>query len=223
MQLSAQRVLFVGNSLTLANGLPAMVSALADAAGDPPIVTRTVASGGVSLEDHWRQGEARLALARGGWSAIVLQQGPSSQPDSQDLLREFVRLFDRDARKVKARVALYMVWPPRSGPGTFAQVSLSYSRAAADVGGLLLPVGDVFRDALAIDPRLALLGPDGFHPTPLGTLLAAIVIHQRLSARAVPFVPAMLESPTAAFAPIRLAAETMQVFRTAASRTAVHQ
>jgi hypothetical protein len=56
-----RRVLFIGNSLTLANGLGAMVEALARAAGDPPIEARSVAIAGYSLEDHWHSGDARRA------------------------------------------------------------------------------------------------------------------------------------------------------------------
>jgi hypothetical protein len=211
-----QRVLLIGNSLTLANGLGSMIEALARAAGNPPIETRTVAIGGYSLEDHWTQGDARRALRDGGWSTVVLQQGPSSLPESRDLLREYVGRFDAEARRAGARVALFMVWPPRSGPGTYAQVSQSYRSAAADVHGLLLPAGDAFRAALEKDPGAPLFDADGFHPSPLGTYLAAIVIYQALSNRAEPFVPATLESPERRFPPIVLAPGAVSLLRSAA-------
>ena len=83
------RVLFVGNSLTATNDLPAAVRALAAEAGRRPVETRTVAPGGVSLEEHWRSTGAREALAEGPWDAIVLQQGPSSLPDSRAHLRAY--------------------------------------------------------------------------------------------------------------------------------------
>ncbi len=74
-------MLFIGNSLTAANRLGPMIEALARASGGPSIETRTVAYGGYSLEDHWTGGDARRTLAEGGWSTVVLQQGPSSQSD----------------------------------------------------------------------------------------------------------------------------------------------
>src|SRR5262245_23603813 len=70
------RVLFIGNSLTYVNDLPAMVTALADSAGAGPLVVESVVFGGYSLEDHWNQGDALRAIERGGWSVVVLQQGP---------------------------------------------------------------------------------------------------------------------------------------------------
>src|SRR5580765_1072260 len=67
------QVLFVGNSLTAANDLPAVVASLSRGA----IAYRTVAPGGVSLEDHWTLTGARDALDGGTWDYVVLQQGPS--------------------------------------------------------------------------------------------------------------------------------------------------
>ena len=57
------RVLFVGNSLTAANDLPGVVESVSGGR----IVTRTVAPGGVSLEDHWTLTGAREALDDGPW------------------------------------------------------------------------------------------------------------------------------------------------------------
>ena len=68
------RVLFIGNSLTTANGLADMVEELASMAGDPAIDATVVAAGGHSLEDHWTLGEARRALGSGPWNAVVLRR-----------------------------------------------------------------------------------------------------------------------------------------------------
>ena len=51
------RVLFVGNSLTATNDLPAVVATLAKTLGPSEIEYRTIAPGGVSLEDHWARGD----------------------------------------------------------------------------------------------------------------------------------------------------------------------
>ena len=50
--------------------------------------------GGFSLEDHWNQGTAQRRIAEGGWSVVVLQQGPSSLPESQVDLRAWTARFD---------------------------------------------------------------------------------------------------------------------------------
>jgi len=66
------RVLFVGNSLTATNDLPAQVAALAAGTGRW-LEYRTVAFGGYNLEDHWNNGEARRALAGGGRDFVELR------------------------------------------------------------------------------------------------------------------------------------------------------
>jgi hypothetical protein len=169
------RILFIGNSLTYANDLPATVCALARAASRNA-VCESVAKPDYSLEDHWNERDARRAIAR-GWDVVVLQQGPSALPESRRLLVEYTKRFDAEIRQAGARTALYMVWPSQTRRGDFEAVSRSYAAAATSVGGLLMPVGDAWRSAWAIDARLPLYSPDGLHPSGLGTYLAALVVY----------------------------------------------
>jgi hypothetical protein len=189
------RVLFIGNSLTEANGLPAMVETLSRQGGGTPIGTASVVFGGFSLEDHWNQGTAQRRIAEGGWSIVVLQQGPSSLPENQVNLRDWTARFDTVIRAGGARTALYMVWPESNRLEAFDAVSLSYARAAEGVGGMLLPVGEAWRAVWRRDPQVPLYGPDGFHPTPAGTYLAALVIYQQISGRSPVGLPAGTAMP----------------------------
>ena len=181
------RILFIGNSLTYANDLPGMVCALARSAGRQAIC-ESVAKPDYGLEEHWDDQEARRAIRR-GWDIVVLQQGPSSLPESRRLLISYTRRFDAEIRKAGARTALYMVWPSRTRRGDFPGVSQSYTAAAADVKGQLLVAGEAWRAAWAADPSLQLYGPDGFHPSPIGTYLAALVIYEQLFAAPAPPTP----------------------------------
>jgi hypothetical protein len=174
------RVLFIGNSLTAANDLPAMVEALAKANGEA-IVTRMVAIPNYSLEDHWNRGDAKRAIAEGGWSFVVLQQGPSALPESRVLLVEYARRFAAETAKIHARTALFMVWPASSRAFDFDGVRLSYEAAAREVGGVFLAAGEAWRTAWRSDAKLEFYGTDGFHPTKLGSYLAAVVVYQGLT------------------------------------------
>jgi len=183
----ATRLLFIGNSLTYANDLPGRVCALARAAGRPA-VCESVAKPDYSLEDHWNDRDARRAIAR-GWDLVVLQQGPSALPESRVLLVEFARRFDGEIRKTGARTALYMVWPSRARRADFDRVSESYAIAATAVGGQLLPVGDAWQSAWAIDPSLTLYDPDGLHPSSTGTYLASLAIYRGIFNEPAPTLP----------------------------------
>ena len=154
------------------------------------ISTASVVTGGFSLEDHWNQGTAQRRIAEGGWSIVVLQQGPSSLPESQVSLREWTARFDGLNRTHGGRTALYMVWPESERRSVFDAVSLSYTRAADDVSGMLFPVGEAWLGAWRRDPAMPLYGPDGFHPTVTATYLAALVIYQQISGRSPVGLPA---------------------------------
>jgi hypothetical protein len=184
------RALFIGNSLTVSNDLPGMFEAVAKSAGVEDVTQRAVAVGGFSLQDHWDRGAARRAIRDGRWTHVVLQQGPSSLPESEAQLREVVKKFAAEARAGGARVVLYGVWPPRVRLEALDAVTTSYARAAADVGGSLVAVGEGWRAAWRRDASLPLYGADDFHPSPLGTYLAALMFVERLTGRTPIGLPA---------------------------------
>jgi hypothetical protein len=75
---TAHRILFVGNSLTYTNGLPATVAAIASAAGD--IIQVAMAAGpDLALIDHLDGATNAVQLLHDStWDYVVLQQGPTT-------------------------------------------------------------------------------------------------------------------------------------------------
>jgi hypothetical protein len=175
------RVLMIGNSLTNANLLVEMVEALADSAGLRWEVEPLV--GGGSLEDHWIRGTVQPTITRTRYDVVVLQQGPSSLPESRVHLRHWSAVYDEAIRATGGRTALYMVWPEAARIEVFDRVRDSYALAAADVGGRFLPAGEAWRAAWRRDPATALYGPDAFHPSSLGSYVAALAIVAGLTDR----------------------------------------
>jgi hypothetical protein len=184
------RVLFVGNSLTHTNDLPAVVATLARGLGTE-IEYGTIAPGGTSLEDHWNAGQVPAAIASGKWDAVVMQQGPSALPESQANLREWAQRLAELAREHGARPALLTVWPEGYCVNALSDVIVSYANAARAAGAELYPAGVAWQSAWSRTPSLPFYGPDGFHPSPLGTYLAALVVTAGLTGQ---------EPPAAAFA-----------------------
>lgn len=173
------RVLFVGNSLTETNDLPREVAALAAASGRK-LEYQTITFGGFNLEDHWNRGDARTALATRRWDVVVMQQGPSALPESQADLRRWATTWADEARAAGTRPALLTVWPESFRRSALREVIASYRRAAQAAHAELLPAGRAWGWIWFCDQRIPLYGPDGFHPSALGTHTAALVVYGRL-------------------------------------------
>lgn len=171
------RILFIGNSLTSANNLPSLVQQLGASNSARPVVVTSVAFGGYSLEDHWNQGAALAAIRQGGWDLVVMQQGPSALPESRTNLVEWTGRFAVEIRKVGARPAVYMVWPPLDSESDWDAVTASYAAAAAAANAVLFPAGEALRSAYHANPGMPLFDTDGFHPAPLGSEGVALVIY----------------------------------------------
>lgn len=185
-------MLFVGNSLTYVNNLPGVLEAMADSGGRPLLETRMIAKPDYRLEDHWNDGEALTALAKGGWNLVVLQQGPSSLETSRTLLIEYARRFAENIRQVGARPALYQVWPTADRAVDFPRANESYRVAADTVQGVLFPVGEAWLAAQRIDASIPLYAFDGLHPSVEGSYLAALVMYATVYARSPIGLPATL-------------------------------
>jgi hypothetical protein len=186
------RVLFIGNSFTFSNDLPAIIEALA-ASRKHRLTYESITFPNLSLEDQWNRGEAQQAIARGKWDVVVLQQGPSSLEESRRLLLEYTRRFSNLIRAAGAKPALYMVWPSRQRFADFDRVVESYALAAREVDGSLLPVGQAWRAAWKRDATLPLYDRDNFHPSVAGSYLAALVIYQKLFGDSPIGLPARLK------------------------------
>ena len=102
----AQRVLFVGNSLTYVGDIPGLIERLARATGARPVDTTCACLPGISLADQLEGSLARDAIARGGWDAVVLQE--ESQVtflggDTGPALDTFTRLLDGRTDRTRTR------------------------------------------------------------------------------------------------------------------------
>ena len=203
----AHRVLFIGNSLTATNNLPATIAAIARSGGDS-ISFKAVVGPGLALIDHFNGATDALAKIReGGWDYVVLQQGPTSTGGvCQDSLILWSTMFASRIEAVGATTALFMVWPVGDRFAYFDNVRTAYQLAAQAAHGVFLPAGEAWRAAWVTHSGLPLYGPDDFHPSPMGTFLAALEIYERLSGRDVRTLP-----PVAFANGVRLAVPTDMV------------
>jgi len=188
------RVLFLGNSLTAGNDVPALVQAMALLQGVDLQYT-ALHPGGYAIEDHWRDGH-QARLQTGDYDVLVLQQGPSTLPDSQAHLRSWTITWAAEARRFGTRPALYMIWPVRTQPNGFALVSESYRNAALAADAVVFPAGEAWQAALRADPSVQLYSGDDLHARPAGSFLAAMVIARGLVSLDPARVPASVRGIT---------------------------
>ena len=176
---SVKSILFIGNSLTYTNDLPAMVVALAKAKGIE-LKTETLAFPNYALEDHWNIGQMQELIKSGGFDFVVLQQGPSSQNEGRAMLLDYGARIKALCDTTKTRVAFFMVWPAFANLQTFDGVIKNYTDAASVTNSLLCPVGAVWKKHFEDTKEYSYYGPDLFHPSPKGTEIAAKVIVDNL-------------------------------------------
>lgn len=200
------RVLFVGNSYTFYNDLPAVVSRIGDAAAragrGPAVESASVTVGGATMRNHWDTGDAPRRIMNESWDAVVLQ-GQSVEPALNFTeFRTYGARFGMLANTQRARPVYFATWPRRADDAVYAQswsggtpeafngrLHTAYGQVAAQVMGAVAPVGNVWMAALAARPSVTLYDADGSHPSPAGSWLAACVIYRALAG-----VPAPPES-----------------------------
>lgn len=172
------RVLFVGNSYTFVNDLPAMVRQMSvDAGQSRPLDVKHVTFSGASLEEHWKRHDVQDELAKANYDYVVIQDHSMMPVKNPDLTRQYVRLIADLARKDGAQPILYLTWARQNNPTMQAQLDSVYTPLAKETGALLAPVGQAWQKALADQPQPGLFLPDGSHPSFTGTYLTASVFY----------------------------------------------
>ena len=196
----AINVLFVGNSLTYVNDLPSTVAAIGASVGDTIRVAAAVGPD-LALIDHLHgASDAVGQMRRGGWTFVVLQQGPTPAGICRDSLVLWTSLYAPHLRGSSATLALMMPWPGSTHLDLYDEVRVSFEAAALGVGGVFVPAGEAWRTVQHSNPEQSLYGPDGFHPSPVGTFLAALVIYERITGRDPRTLPAQAFSAGRALA-----------------------
>ncbi len=180
------RVLFVGNSLTFVNDLPAVFAELARSGGLEVEVDMS-AQGGWACADHATSAVTLAKIEQQDWDFVILQEQstlPALAVQREEQMAPAVRLLDEKIRASGAKTVLFMTWGQRDGqPSTGfqdfgemqAHLRAGYMEVADELDVWVAPVGVAWQYALAQEPQLSLWQGDGLHPAPEGTYLSACV------------------------------------------------
>lgn len=194
------RVLFVGNSYTYVNDLPAVLVAMARAGGATALEVDSVTVGGATLRNHWETNTAPTRIMAGGWDAVVLQEQSVTPVLNYTEFRTYGVRFANLITTHRARPVFYATWPRAAGDVVYAQawsggslpvfgrrLDQAYAQVAAMVeGSTVAHVGTAWMASLTANPAIDLYASDGSHPSTAGTWLAACVLYRALTGVAPP-------------------------------------
>lgn len=193
-------VLFIGNSYTYVNDLPALFKNLA-ATGGKNVHAEMEAPGGYMLVNHLNRISSIDAIKRGIWDYVVLQE------QSQTPVIEYLRYNSMypSARKLDSIIkqynpgavtVFYMTWGRKNGGQQCIDTSCSpvftnffhmqdslkssYTKISNTLGALLSPAGEAWRTARIIRPGVNLWDMDESHPTLDGSYLTACVFFAKI-------------------------------------------
>jgi hypothetical protein len=209
--LSAQRaphgtrVLFIGNSYTYFNNLPAIFARLAEAAGAGPVEVGMVAPGGMRLSDHWTRGDALPTLRGSRWDVVVLQDQSTlgvgyylngqARVATDELFAPFADRWVAEVKHRGARPILYLTWARKATPEDQAALNRAYGRAARRTRAEVAPVGIAWASARELTANDELYVADGSHPAPAGSYLAACTLVAAVFGRKTEGLPGRIAGP----------------------------
>ena len=192
------KVLFIGNSFTFYNDMPKMVDSLARKQKwiKNPLAIESVVKGGQRLSGHLADKRLYKALDKGDWDFVVVRE-QSSEPalSTADVIEKVYPNAQRldsliKATNPKAKVVYYMTWGHKYGfredmpdypmintyEGMQERLITTYLEMTYANDGICAPVGMAWRTVRHERPNLILYKDDSYHPSKLGSYLAANVI-----------------------------------------------
>ena len=185
------RILFIGNSYTYYNELWDRVAELAVQNGIAVSVDHVVKGGAklsLMLDPTSEEGQAviqRLSAAR--YDTVVLQDHSlRTILDPKGFAADVADLHAMIEQN-GAKTLLYQTWSRHPSSAKLTELGLThesmtrtiaeqYGSVGRAIGARVAHVGEAFYDVVCNHPEIDLYDPDGSHPSPAGTALAALCI-----------------------------------------------
>ncbi len=168
------KILFIGNSFTARNNVPALLAQLAESRGTQ-VQHRLISAGGASLRMHWNKGDVQKAIAQMRYDYVVLQEQSTLPVKNAVRMHENVRLFDEPIKASGAKMALYLTWARQNAPDAQKAITSAYTTIGEELGATVIPVGVAWQNFIRTHKSPVLHDKDGSHPSMAGSYLAACV------------------------------------------------
>ena len=172
------RILFIGNSHTYFNDMPATVAAMAREEGFACEVTM-IAHGGWFLEQHVQEPDVRFNILYGHYDYVVLQE--HSHPfGPEEKFFEAVRKLNEWIREAESKPVIYMTWAKKDEEQEQARMTSVHEQVAHEIGALVAPVGKYWWDYRRSWPDMEMYYEDGAHASSHGSHFAAKYIWETI-------------------------------------------
>ena len=183
------KVLFVGNSLTYCNDMPAiMIGLIEQEQPDRPLKVAMLTGPGVTLHDHYRSGRLKEVLQEHGpWDWVVLQENGGLPLANPEEVQHYTRLLAEQVRNSGARPIVYVDWtnPPVSDADGRGYYGIA-RRLQIDT----VPVSDIWHALREELLDCSLLRADGIHPRFVGSYVVAYACASKFLGKAPANLPA---------------------------------
>ncbi len=164
----AIKILFIGNSFTFYNVLPAVLASFIDNKLHRPTKIYQQTLGGATLVSHWKQGVAqRMITESGPWDYVVLQAHSEEAlgEKNQKNFYEYAKRFDGIIKASHAKTIFFETWADKNNIKAQHDITLSYTNLSKQISATVIPVGQSFFYAEANDKSLSLYDKDNHHPS----------------------------------------------------------
>ncbi len=144
------------------------------------IKTKSLCFPNYAIIDHLDKGLLQNLLTKEKFDYVIIQQGPSSQPEGKKMLVEDGAKIKTLCNQYKTTLGYFMVWPSKRYYHTFDKVIDNHETAAKKNNAVLFSVGKKWKAYNLYEKLQNTYDRDNFHPSKAGSFLAALTIFHQL-------------------------------------------
>ncbi|MBA3828461.1 MAG: hypothetical protein H0X33_05955 [Taibaiella sp.] len=196
---TTRKILFIGNSYTYTNSMPAMLQSLAAAMGDTLVFSQSD-PGGYTFEEHCSYAPTISLIFSQQWDMVVLQEQselPSFSPSQVDTqVYPYAHKLDSMIRTNDSctQTMFMMTWGHADGDrancaiypfictydGMQLRLRESYLQMTKDNNAIVAPVGAAWKVVRDSFPSIGLYQSDNVHPALTGSYLQTCVLYSSI-------------------------------------------
>jgi hypothetical protein len=178
-------LLFIGNSHSSANGLPALVSTMIETG----LPGAELAPGFGYLSDRLDDGVTQQSLESRAWTHVILQAQKYSTSGLYFYPTDAAEEWIRRVKAQNAQPMLFPEWPRKRNTEEGIRIHELHLSISARESACVAPVGLAWEESIRTNSSLELHAQDGNHSNINGALLTAFVFYQLMTGQSAAGLP----------------------------------